>query len=130
MRKRVLNALIVLFLLLLACQNNNPTGNQEIDENGENGDRGGPRPFRLEQISPNPFSGSALIKFSVDKDLFISLRISGDNTLIQVLNEVREAGVHYIVFDPPAAMASGDYRCILEQVGEGAVDIMIMKFRR
>lgn len=130
MRIRVLNALMVVFLLSLACQNNNLTGNQERDDSGETGETGGPRSFRLEQISPNPFSGSALIKFTVDKDLFVNLRISGNNTIIQVLNEVREAGVHYVVFAPPATMASGDYRCILEQVGEGDVDILIMKFRR
>ena len=127
---KTLNALMVFFLLLLACQNNNLTGNQDVDDAGENGETGGPRSFRLEQISPNPFSGSALIKFTVDMDLFVNLRISGNNTIIQVLNEVREAGVHYVVFAPPATMASGDYRCILEQVGEGAVDIMVMKLRR
>ncbi len=76
----------------------------ETDENHN------PYSFELYQNYPNPFNPSTTVKFSLPKDGIVKLDIYNilGQKVSELLNEVRNAGTHKILFDA-SNMASGVY---------------------
>lgn len=70
----------------------------------------GPAGFKLFQNHPNPFNPSTDIRYSLDASGFISLRVYDllGREVATLVNEVRPAGVHSVIWDA-RAVPSGTY---------------------
>jgi hypothetical protein len=77
-------------------------------------DLGSPINYELSQNYPNPFNPSTTIRFQVSKSSFINLSIynSLGEKIEELVNEVKEPGVHTIEFNAESAsgkLSSGTY---------------------
>jgi hypothetical protein len=132
MKTHIYGLMLILFINLFAisCGKNavsiEETGTPVPGEMSEED----PIPVDIEQVSPNPFHTTVLVKFRVNKKLYINLRFLGDDVRIILLDEVREAGVHYLIFDAPSWLRTGRYRFLIEEVGRGRIDMMAVDFER
>jgi len=77
-------------------------------------DFGSPMNYEMSQNYPNPFNPSTTIRFSVSESSFINLSIfnSLGEKVAELVNEVKEPGVHTIEFNAESAaggLSSGTY---------------------
>lgn len=88
-----------------------------------------PDKFELQQNYPNPFNPNTIIKFSLPKDNFVTLRVFNilGETVKLLLNEEQKAGVHSVDFNA-SSLASGVYFYSIEAGNFKAVrKMMLMK---
>ncbi|HRN26613.1 MAG TPA: major capsid protein P2 [Ignavibacteriaceae bacterium] len=88
-----------------------------------------PDKFELQQNYPNPFNPNTIIKFSLPKDNFVTLRVFNilGETVKLLVNEEQKAGIHNIEFNA-SSLASGVYFYSIEAGDFKAVrKMMLMK---
>lgn len=85
------------------------------------------KPLQL-QNTPNPFSGSTQISFSLSENLLVNLRVINNlgQTLDVIASEKMEAGEHVIIWKPQIDI-KGVYFLVIEAGQERAVRKMIIQ---
>ncbi|MCU7495347.1 MAG: T9SS type A sorting domain-containing protein, partial [Ignavibacteria bacterium] len=70
-----------------------------------------PQEYRLFQNYPNPFNPATLIKYSLPRDAFVTLRVYDmlGRVVKEIVNGFNEKGFHEIIFDAGTTIASGVY---------------------
>ncbi|MFO7445989.1 MAG: T9SS type A sorting domain-containing protein [Ignavibacteriaceae bacterium] len=90
--------IILLLVLFLLAQ----TGiNAEFKTDNKSGGNSSPYKFELEQNYPNPFNPETTIKFTIDKEEYVTLKIFNliGQEVKTVISEVKSPGVHTIRID-------------------------------
>jgi hypothetical protein len=86
-----------------------------------------PDKFELFQNYPNPFNPATVIKFSLPKDNYVTLRVFNilGETVKLLVNEEQKAGIHHIDFDA-SNLSSGAYFYSIEAGDFKAVHKMLL----
>lgn len=67
--------------------------------------------FELYQNYPNPFNPSTTIKYSLKNSEYVSLKVFDilGNEIKTLVNEIKTAGIHEVVFNATNNLTSGIY---------------------